>query len=412
MRKLLELISDKQGRLSRTQTMSVVCFLFIIGVIVTGEHKFPPSGARPQSARKPAAGKPPTRRNAGPYSSLTRAFQITSPTTGPASGETSTISFAGAPTSGADLSALLNLTLGTGALISQGMNAQTPVECMQNILNYTRNWVQFMTVWEPDFDDKMAFARWVNDFARVNKVYVPWDTDITATMPFSTASFGAQVKELGLSGTCPVYNTPELAAFVLGTGSSIDWNERDGRITWAFKAQSGLAVTCDDTNIYDALLKNGYNCYADFHTANDSFKFFQNGQVSGDFKWLDTYCNAIAINNDLQLTLMTLFASVKSLPYNQKGYGRAILACMDPIQKYLNFGAIVPGVPLSNSQAAQVNAEAGVAIADTLTQVGWYLQILPATAQVRANRGSPPCKFWYMDGGSIQKIDMSSTGIL
>ena len=34
MRKLLELISDDQGRLSRTQTMSVVCFLFIIGVIV------------------------------------------------------------------------------------------------------------------------------------------------------------------------------------------------------------------------------------------------------------------------------------------------------------------------------------------------------------------------------------------
>jgi len=35
MKKLLEIISDDQGRFSRTQTMSVVCFLFIIGIIVT-----------------------------------------------------------------------------------------------------------------------------------------------------------------------------------------------------------------------------------------------------------------------------------------------------------------------------------------------------------------------------------------
>lgn len=53
-----------------------------------------------------------------------------------------------------------------------------------------------------------------------------------------------------------------------------------------------------------------------------------------------------------------------------------------------------------------------MAIAPTLTREGWYLQILPAGAQVRSNRGSPPCKFWWVDGGSIQKIDISSTGIL
>jgi len=35
MKKLLEIISDDQGRISRTQTMSVVCFLFIMGIIVT-----------------------------------------------------------------------------------------------------------------------------------------------------------------------------------------------------------------------------------------------------------------------------------------------------------------------------------------------------------------------------------------
>ena len=95
------------------------------------------------------------------YSSLTKALQITSPTTGQASN----ITFAAAPASGTDLAALLNFTEQSGALLSQGMDAQTPLECMQNILSYTRNWVLFTTTWEPDFADKMGFARWVNDFS-------------------------------------------------------------------------------------------------------------------------------------------------------------------------------------------------------------------------------------------------------
>lgn len=88
-----------------------------------------------------------------------------------------------------------------------------------------------MTVWEPELDDKLSFARWVSDFTKVRNGYVCWDTDINATNAFSTTSFGAQIKELELSGTCPVYNTPELAAFVLGAGAGIDWTEKNGRIT-------------------------------------------------------------------------------------------------------------------------------------------------------------------------------------
>lgn len=343
------------------------------------------------------------------YSSLTRAFQIYSPTTG----ENSNIDFAAAPGEGTDLSALLLLTEQAGALISLGMEAQTPAQAMENILlNYTRNWVLFMTDWEPDFAGKMAFARWVNDYRNVQNGYVAWDTDIAAINPMSEASFGAQVQELELSGTACVYNTPELAAFVLSIAACIDWNEHKGKLTWAFKTQGGLAITCDDTNAYEGLEANGYNCYADFHTANDSFKFLQNGQISGPYKWIDTYCEAIAIRNDLQLCGMDLFKTAKALPYNQEGYDRLETASLDVRAKYKNFGAIASGVPLSNAQAAQVNTEAGKNIAETIMQEGDYLQILPATAQVRSQRGSPPMKYWYTSGGSIQQIDMPSTTIL
>jgi hypothetical protein len=84
---------------------------------------------------------------------------------------------------------------------------------------------------------------------------------------------------------------------------------------------------------------------------------------------------------------------------------------LDPITKYINFGAIQPGVQLSASQAQQVNTAAGAKIDGVLSTVGWYLQILPATAQVRGIRGSPPMKFWYTDGGSIQSLLLATIDV-
>jgi uncharacterized protein YcgL (UPF0745 family) len=77
----------------------------------------------------------------------------------------------------------------------------------------------------------------------------------------------------------------------------------------------------------------------------------------------------------------------------------------------LNFGAIRTDVPLSESQAAQVNTAAGLKVDTTINTQGYYLQILPASAQVRQNRQSPPMTLWYTDGGSIQYINLASIDI-
>ena len=82
---------------------------------------------------------------------------------------------------------------------------------------------------------------------------------------------------------------------------------------------------------------------------------------------------------------------------------------MDPIKAALNFGSITPGVPLSSLQTAEVNAAAGLAIDGSLATRGWYLQILPAAAQSRQNRTTPPCSFWYMYGGSVHQLNLAST---
>jgi hypothetical protein len=134
--------------------------------------------------------------------------------------------------------------------------------------------------------------------------------------------------------------------------------------------------------------------------------------VSGEFLWLDSYVDQIWLNNAFQLALMELLINTKSIPYNTAGYSLIEAACMDPINAGLNFGAFRPGVSLSAAQAAEVNNAAGVTIDATLSQRGWYLQVLDASAIVRQARGSPPCTFWYMDGQSCQRINLASIELL
>jgi hypothetical protein len=55
---------------------------------------------------------------------------------------------------------------------------------------------------------------------------------------------------------------------------------------------------------------------------------------------------------------------------------------------------------------------AGVPIDAVLSSRGWVLQILAASAQVRAARGTPPMTFWYASGGAVQSITLASIVIL
>src|SRR6185437_13985058 len=113
-------------------------------------------------------------------------------------------------------------------------------------------------------------------------------------------------------------------------------------------------------------------------TANDQFTWFYNGSISGEFLWSDSYVDQIQLNNALQLALMVLLQTAKSIPYNSFGYALIRAACVDPVTAALNFGTIRAGVTLSAAQIAEVNAAAGAKIDDVLSTVGWYLQVLDA----------------------------------
>lgn len=337
------------------------------------------------------------------YDTQRAAFVVGSSTTGAAS----TMTFATGT-----LSVGLKLTSATGAVLSQGAIAYVPATAMAQIVSLTQNWALFTTTFEPNGATKLLFANWVTT-TNDRYVYIAWDSDLSpTTSPSAAASFGALTATF--DGVVPVFDLQlgNIAAFICGAVAATNYGQTNGRITLAYKAQAGLSADVTDATVATNLISNGYNFYGSYATANQSFTFLQDGQISGDWLWIDPYVNQIYLNSQLQLAFMSLLSQVNSVPYNQQGYGLLRAAAQDPINEALNNGTIRSGVTLSSSQAAQVNTAAGAKISDVLQNTGWYLQVLDPGAIVRAARGTPSMTLWYTDGGSVQKINLASIDVL
>ena len=339
------------------------------------------------------------------YDSIAGAFLFMTTGTGPTRTITTCLVTA--------LATSLFLTDAMGAVTSQGAAAADPTTHMNNVTQVTQNWATFMLCFNPDAGGdntvKLEFAQW-NATQNNRWGFVCWDPDAAATVVVpAPSSLGQLLAAQDISGTCLIY-APDAtkAAFVCGTAAAIDFTEHEGRITFAFKKQSGLAADVTDQTTADNLEANHYNFYGVYATANDEFLFLYPGSVSGDFLWFDSYVNQIWLNNGLQLQLMVLLTNRKSIPYNQAGYALIEAACLDQILRAVDVGVIRAGITLSQAQVAEVNNDAGLPIDKTLNERGWYMQVRDAPPEVRAARGSPPCTLWYMDGQSIQRINLAS----
>ncbi len=335
------------------------------------------------------------------YDAQHAAFQFTSST----AGDASSVSFASGT-----LSAGLKLTQATGAITSAGIDAPTPAEAMAEVVAATQNWGCFTTTAEPDLDDKKAFSDWAN--AQNDRyAYVGFDSDVNAKVSGSTSTWGAYLKTNQLDGSIPVFGTNAHAAFVLSYAASLDFDRLNGRATLAFRSQSGMAASTDNASDAAALEANGYNFYGIYANAKQQFNFMYPGCASGQWKWADSYLNQIWLNANLQLAMITLLQNVGSIPYNNQGYALIDAACQDPIAAAVNFGAIRTGVALSDAQKAEIQFAVGSDISAALEAKGYYLQIVPATAAIRAERRSPSMTLYYTDGGSVQRLTLASIEI-
>jgi hypothetical protein len=339
------------------------------------------------------------------FDSVSNAFIIVSPTTG--SGATITYG------SGA-LASNLFLTQSTGAVLSQGTGTATPGPFMTTLTGITQNWATFTTAFNPDASgnaNKLLFATWTGQ-QNNRYAYFCWDNDVspTTTLP-ATASLGYLIAQASISGVCLIYdpNNEGVAVAAMGAIAQLNFNQTNGRTNLAFDVFPGLTATVTAQQVASNLLANGYNFYGAYATANQGFVFFYNGQISGEFLWVDSYVNQIWMNNQFQLALMNLLTTIPSIPYNAAGNSIIEQSLASPIGQAVNYGAIRAGVALSSTEIATINNQTGTtAAANAVGTQGWYLKVGTASPAVRVARASPPCTFFYADGQSVQMLNLAS----
>lgn len=304
----------------------------------------------------------------------------------------------------------------SASVLSQGQDVKTYTETMSDVTNLTQNFVTYSTIEElTDEEDAKQLAQWSNtQFGAGNQfLFVLWSSDTALTTNNASSTLVAKIRAYNYEGVTFVYNALRYGAFVMGAAASIAWDNLNSTITFAFKAQTGLEANVTTKQAETNLINNGVNFMGNYATRNDNFILFQNGQMSGQFSWIDTYLNSTWINNALQVQILAGFEASGRVPYTEAGYTLIRGWVQDVADRAIANGCIDTGVNLSQTQKNQLMVEAGgLDISSELYNSGYYLQIVDATATIRQQRTSPACNFWYTYGGSIHKINLPSTAVV
>lgn len=300
---------------------------------------------------------------------------------------------------------------GVGAL-KESDPQPAPVQLMNDVIKVTQDFTGFTTSWEPSLAEKQEFAQW-GASQNLRYWYVCWDSDPQALNLEKSASFGAWLKAQNLDGTTAIYKDPLVAALCLGWMASLNFESTNGRTTLAQRRNRLISPSVTSSQEADALKANGYSFYGEYANGLGRFQFLEDGAVSGQFLWADSYINQIWLNASFQSDLLNLLLNMGQIPYNTQGDALISASVQETIGQALNFGAIRGGVTLTEAQKQQINNAAGTDIAGTVQSRGWYFQPNASTApaDIRASRQSPACKFWYTDGQSVQSIHLSSVEV-
>jgi hypothetical protein len=281
---------------------------------------------------------------------------------------------------------------------------------MNGVVGNTQNWVSFTTVTQPTLSVMEAFAAWVNG-TNQRYLYVPWDSNVLYTQTPPQAGVLAQIVA-AYNGVSTQYDaTGAIAAFVCSVIASINYDTPNSYVNFAARSSALLTPDVTDETTFNNVTANGANCYANVATANQLFQFYQTGQISGDWNWIDEYVFQIWLNNGLQLSGMTLLANTPNIPFNSVGAGLISAAYLTQVKKGVAAGGIQSGVQLSDLQIAEVNLAAGAAIDSALYQKGYYLQVNIPDSEVQDTRGPWPATLWYVNAGGVNTLEFASINV-
>lgn len=300
------------------------------------------------------------------------------------------------------------------AVISAGAKVMTATDTMAEITDKFQNFVTFTTLDEPSDADAMLLAKWATAQYNAGTMYmfVCWDSSKANLDALSTTVISELLQEEEVTATCVCYPDAEKAAFIMGTAASIAWDQRQGTLTFKFKAQSGVSADIQETAQATALDAHKVNYMGNWATRNDNFVFLAEGRILGEWDWIDTYLGACWLCNAAQVKLMVMFTEARRIPYTEVGYAQVRANIRDIMERAIFNGVVDAGVRLDNGVKSQLTTELGADYSEEIYNNGYYLQIEDATPAIRQARTTPSCNLVYTYGGAIHKLVLPAIAVV
>lgn len=321
-----------------------------------------------------------------------------------ATGSTVTISFAGAPASGTDVSDLLGLTEATGAIAKDGYTHGTIAEEMQAIADAGVQAGSFFYGWVLDADyrdttEQAAAMRWVNgrSFRAVGAYCTnnanAYDASNTTNNGYIAMNEGLNTASFTYDDNSQVY--PEIS--YLANFLAVDYSGENTTIAGKFKDADGIAAVNFpniETNV--AVLKSKrINTITGI--VGQTLKYFREGEQSGSAYSTDGWVNVCNFIAELEIEILNVFLRNKKVPYTVDGQNLLIAAASKICNKYKKNGSfadrmvedtsvdsgysVIPACQidiqeLSATTAAQRTAHIGTPLTITVQDSGWMGSIV------------------------------------
>lgn len=304
-----------------------------------------------------------------------KRFDVTSATTG----ATSTLSYASAPVSGTDISALMGLQTGQASAPVGGIAAETLLSAVTALADKSNAWYGLYVAANSVADaDHIAVAGFIEGTgnSRIYGVTISTTTVLDST---NTTDLASQLKALGYKRTFVQYSgsNAHAAASIFGRAFTVDFNGSNTTLTIKFKQEPGV-VAEDLTETQAATLK-AKNCNV-FATYQNGTAIIQEGvMVNGYF--FDEVHGTDWLQNDVQTAIYNLlYTSTTKIPQTDAGINRIVATINSRMVQARTNGLIAPGVWTADGFGALNSG-------DTLPD-GFYTYAPPVASQSAADRGA------------------------
>lgn len=324
-------------------------------------------------------------------------FIVKSDTTG----ASSTVSYAYAPASGTDISALLKLTDGTASAPVVGIVAESLATCLAALADVSGDWYAAVILPTVTNSVALAAAAVVEGFSRKRIIGF---TITSTTVLDSTHSddLASVLKAAGYSRSWTQYSSssPYAAASFFARASTVNFDGDNTTITLKFKTEPG--VTAETLTATQASALEAKNCNVFVNYDNGTAIVEQGVMASGVF--FDERHGIDWFENALQTAIWNLLRSAKKVPQTDAGTTRIIAVAEKVCAQAVTNGLLAPGI-WNGDTIGKLNTGATMS-------AGFYIYAPPVATQSQANREarkSVPIQIAAKGAGAVHSADIAVT---